>query len=296
MTEQIPGRLEWTRAGEVALAYNAPWSGKPHFHPLTTPSGQVLTADRPRDHIWHHGLCFGWTNISCPAKGLKEYAFWGEPGGGVIHTRDASGKSAGPVLSEFRSESLCATQDGEPVFDMVVRGRYQSIDLGWDWLDIELTLAARDAAVSLSSEYGHLKARLSMDFQDPTILDSAGKSEKDNPYRQPSPVDWIGLSGQLAKGPAAMLLLNHPDNPGGQPSGDGSVSRRGEFFIDEGALFAWISLNPMRVSPVALEPGEPLTWRYRVVTTDRLLTPEFGAYHYTNWITPWEIAGVPASL
>jgi hypothetical protein len=293
LSEISPGQLEWKKNNQTALAYNAPWSGKPHFHPITTPAGRTLTADRPRDHIWHHGLCFGWTNISCPAKGLKEYAFWGEPGGAVIYTKDVSEKASGPVVSEFRSDSICCTQAGEPVFDMSVKGRYQSIDIGWDWLDIELTLSARDEPVTFSSEYGHLKVRLSMDFQDPVILDSTGKSESDNPYRQPTDVDWIGLSGHLEGAPAAMLLLNHPDNPGGRPSGDGSVCRRGEFFIDEGALFAWISLNPMRVNPIRITAGSSLTWKYRIVTTDRLLSMDFNNYQYTHWMTPWQISGLP---
>lgn len=293
MTERVPGSLEWSRAGEPALGFRSPWSGKPHFHPVTTPSGQILTADRPRDHLWHHGLCFGWTHVSCVAKELKDYAFWGEPGGAVMHTRDEGLRVAGPVVSAFRSDSICCTQDGEPVFDMSLIGRYQSIDQGWDWLDIELTLAARDEPVLFSSQYGHLKARLSLEFQEPVVLDSTGQSEKDNPNREPNEVEWIGLSGQLANGPAAILLMNHPGNPGGLPSGDGAVCRRGEYPIDEGALFAWIGLNPMRKKPIALEPGAPMTWRYRIVTTDRLLGMEFCKYQYDNWITPWEIAGLP---
>lgn len=293
LTTSEPGHLEWNRAGKPALAYHAPWSGKPHFHPLTTPSGKVLTADRPRDHIWHHGLCFGWTHVSCPAKGLKEYAFWGEPGGAVIYTKAVKDIAAGPVLSEFCSESICSTQEGEPVFDFSVTGRYQSIDLGWDWLDIELTLAARDEPVSFSSEYGHLQLRLGLDFEDPAMLDSNGQSEKDNPHRQPNQVNWIGFSGKLQGSPAGVLLLNHAENPGGLPSGDGAVCRRGDFHMDQNSLFAWMSLNPFRAKPVTLEPGAPMRWRYRVVTTDRLLTSEFASFHYNHWIAPWDISGLP---
>ena len=63
--------------------------------------------------------------------------------------------------------------------------------------------------------------------------------------------------------------------------------------MDDGTLFAWIGLNPFRIQPLVLKPNAPLTWRYRVVTSDRLLTTEFADYQYRNWITDWQIAGLP---
>jgi hypothetical protein len=31
-----------------------------YFHPLNTADGRTLSADRPADHVWHHGLWFSW--------------------------------------------------------------------------------------------------------------------------------------------------------------------------------------------------------------------------------------------
>jgi type 1 glutamine amidotransferase len=36
----------------------------PYFHPLNTVDGRTMTADRPPDHIWHHGLWFSWKFIN----------------------------------------------------------------------------------------------------------------------------------------------------------------------------------------------------------------------------------------
>jgi type 1 glutamine amidotransferase len=36
----------------------------PYFHPLNSSDGQTITADRPLDHLWHHGLWFSWKFIN----------------------------------------------------------------------------------------------------------------------------------------------------------------------------------------------------------------------------------------
>ena len=51
----------------------APVEGpKPYFHPLRTLRGNVVTAFRPHDHRWHHGLAMTLTDVSGEN-------FWGGP-------------------------------------------------------------------------------------------------------------------------------------------------------------------------------------------------------------------------
>jgi type 1 glutamine amidotransferase len=47
---------------------------KPHFHPLITPGGTVLTAESPKDHLWHMGLWFSWKFID----GLNYWEYTGD--------------------------------------------------------------------------------------------------------------------------------------------------------------------------------------------------------------------------
>jgi hypothetical protein len=49
----------------------------------------------------------------------------------------------------------------------------------------------------------------------------------------------------------------------------------------------------MRVNPITINAGFSLTWKYRIVTTDRLLSMDFNNYQYTHWMTPWQISGLP---
>lgn len=45
-------------------------SPKPCFHPVFTPSGDLITEYRPEDHTWHTGLFFGWVHVN-------DTNFWG---------------------------------------------------------------------------------------------------------------------------------------------------------------------------------------------------------------------------
>lgn len=50
--------------------------GKPYFHPVTNPAGDVLTALRPADHPWHRGIWWSW-------KFLNGVNYWEENKAGV---------------------------------------------------------------------------------------------------------------------------------------------------------------------------------------------------------------------
>jgi hypothetical protein len=290
LTETLPGGLAWHQEGITRLGFSAPWGAKPGFHPVTTPHGRTLTADHPCDHLWHHGLCFGWTNLECEAKQLPQYTYWGEPGAGFWPQGGPERKQCGPVLSSFRQRVIMGTQSGDPVLTFDLEARYQPIDQGWDWLDLKLTFTAEDAPVKMTSSYGHIKARINLAMTDPVLIDSDGQEHREG-HRPASPVDWIGVSGRLDGSPASMLILNHPDNPGGRPSGDGSADLRNGF-MDMGDRFTWLGLNPLRIEPLLLEAGQTLVWHYRVVTTDRMLDKAFGDFHYHNWATAWTIRWV----
>jgi hypothetical protein len=82
-------------------------------------------------------------------------------------------------------------------------------------------------------------------------------------------------------------MLDHPSNPGGRPRRDYFFEAR-DFPIEQGAMFVAMSVNPLRGRPpLPLSRDGSLTWRYRLVTADRPLTPAFAAYHYAHWATPW---------
>lgn len=48
---------------------------KPHFHPLISPNGTILSSESPKDHLWHMGLWFSWKFID----GLNYWEYTGDP-------------------------------------------------------------------------------------------------------------------------------------------------------------------------------------------------------------------------
>jgi hypothetical protein len=274
--DPVSHSLAWNEPqnGQQRAVWKTPEGQKPHFHPLTTPTGRLLTHDSPRDHLWHHGLCLGWTEISCPGKSLAPYSYWGEPGLGHIWPEAPKHVQSGSVWSGFTQSSFWGSQSGESVMRSDLSIRFAQIDPLYDWIDLDLTLTAEDEAVELKTEYGHWKVRMNLAFESPDIVDSTSNSNYNRGYRDPTPVDWIGFHGMVDGAPAGLMLIDHPENPGLPSSGDGSCDVR-TFPGEKGDLFGWIGLNPMRTNALNLAPGESLRFRNRVVLADRMLDPDF---------------------
>ncbi len=72
MAGQAALRVERTGTGVAAwrgdrllwnLEIDTP-EGRPFFHPLSLPSGRILTDLRPPDHVWHLGYWFSWKYVN----------------------------------------------------------------------------------------------------------------------------------------------------------------------------------------------------------------------------------------
>jgi len=285
-----PDALELRRAdGAVALGFQFPSNRKPALHPLTTPSGATVTETMPRDHVWHRGVWFAWTRLACDGLIMPGYAAWMEPYTAVIHDMGLTGLVSGPVVHGFTSNSLWCTPDGDPLMRVTWSTEFQAVDTAWNWIDLTLTLEAERDGVLLDSDYGHLTARAAMDLRDAYMLDSAANGQPlVTTSREDMQLTWAGYTGiKPAGGAVSLVMLDHPSNPGGPPWRDYFYEIR-DFPIEQGALFIAMSVNPIRGRPMRLGAKAPMTWRYRLVTSDRLLTPEFAEYHYRHWATPWQ--------
>lgn len=63
--KQTPASLALADGSRVVWQLNFdPREGKPYFHPVTNPAGDVLTALRPADHPWHRGIWWSWKFIN----------------------------------------------------------------------------------------------------------------------------------------------------------------------------------------------------------------------------------------
>jgi type 1 glutamine amidotransferase len=239
----------------------------PYFHPLRTVAGQVLTWDRPPDHLWHHGLWFSW-------KFINTINYWeldaktGLPAGKTSwsNVRISTGKDLKaridmdlayrpvgedvPVLTEKRTIEV-APPDGDGVYAI-------------DW-----TCAFRAAAevvldrTPLPGEpggqvwggYSGLSLRLAEGLADrePMTSDGPVASWSEDRYRgRHAAMDYSGRVGGI---PVGVAILDHPGNPR-SPS---------PWYVIRSAEMSFFTPALLCYGPLVLHPGETLVLRYRVL-------------------------------
>ena len=246
--------------------YNADHRKRPNVHPLSAPSGAVLTRDAPDDHPWHHAL---WFTI----KFVNGENFWEEvPPYGVLRHVDEG------TVHWIRP-------DRETVV-LVDHRTLTEVDLGADdayALDWSITLEPQDDVVldrtpfTTWGGYGGLSLRGRPDWTDTRLLLADG-SVQDRVLGTPSP--WCDLSGQVDGRPAGVLFLHGPGNPRHPVPWYGST--RAATYGDEGwsnflnAAFLWDE-------PLSLRAGEALPLSFRVVVHDGVWDVDRCAAEWSRW-------------
>jgi hypothetical protein len=230
--------------------YNADHRKRPNVHPLTSPSGAVLSRDAPEDHPWHHGL---WFTI----KFVNGENFWEE--------YDAYG-----VLRHMTPTTVHWIRPDRSTVVMVDERTLEHVDLGPDAyaIDWSVTLTPEVDVVLDRTEfttwggYGGLALRGRGDWTDTRLMLADGSTHERVLGR---PSEWCDLSGTVDGGDAGVLILDHPSNPRFAVPWYGST--KAATYGDEGwsnflnAAFLW-------GAPLEVPARTPLAFRYRVVVHD----------------------------
>lgn len=236
--------------------YNADHRKRPHFHPVATPSGAVLTRDAPDDHPWHHGL---WFTI----KYVNEENFWEEqPPYGVLRHVDES------TIHWIRP-------DRETVV-IVEDIRIDEVELADDAYAIDLNIVLTpqvDVVLDRTpfttwGGYGGLALRGRPDWTDTRILLADGTTHE---RVLGVPSEWCDLSGHVDGGEGGILIV-----PDGTTPWYGST--RAATYGDEGwsnflnAAFLWDG-------PEEVAAGASRAFGFRVVVHDGIWPRERCAEH-----------------
>jgi hypothetical protein len=242
------------------------------IHPLTTPSGRVVSDDFPPDHAHQHGLFFAWVNTTFAGHHVD---FWNqqEKTGTVKHVKSLT-TASGAVFAQFSArlshDDLSKQDSPSPALDEMITVRAYNVKDHY-LIDYESrqTCAGTESLEINEYHYGGLGLRGNREWFDPTakgndlpdparsgqsnFLTSEGKTRSNGNHTQPR---WVDLFGLVGGQKAGVAVLDHPSNyrfP--QP-------------VRLHPNKPYLSFSPVVLGKFSIEPGKPYVSRYRFVLHD----------------------------
>lgn len=250
---------------------------KPHFHPLISPNGTVLTAESPRDHLWHMGLWFSWKFID----GLNYWEYSGDP------TRHIS-----EGMTEISSVKVDSIKNGvyqidlkiiyhpwerkdQPVMKEVQRIKISSPnDDNSYWIDYDLTFTAlKDILLDRTpipgepngqswGGYSGMSVRLNTEFSNIRYFSESRESVSYGDRNR-----WVACEFDNKKGSREQVILfDGPDNPR-YPSPWYCIN-------DPATPMYYFSPAILYKEPMRLKKDQVLHLNYRIYLPARLLNRE----------------------
>ncbi|WP_456844130.1 DUF6807 domain-containing protein [Cellulomonas sp. P5_C6] len=257
-------------------------SPRPYLHPVRTLGGDLVTAFRPHDHVWHKGIAW-----SLPVVG--DHNFWGGPtyvhGEGYVQLEndgsmdhvDLTALTVSADRVDLAHTLAWHTQGGEHVIDetrtvgfVVPAGRDDAWVLTFattmsNVSAADLTIGSPTTRGRENAGYGGLFWRGPRSFTGGALLapDFAG-GEEIRGTRGP----WMGFVGRHDEsgGTSTVVMVDGTDNPSHPPQ-----------WFARTELFGCLNPAPFFSTEVPFGPGDSLTFRYAVVIADGASDPSSAA-------------------
>jgi hypothetical protein len=264
-----------TAMTEVPEGVKAEFKKSGFIHPITSPSGQVLSRIQPSDHYHHYGIWGPWTRATISGR---EVDFWnlGDGKGRVDFSHVLSKKVAGGAAELNVRQNhldLKAPEKERLAIEEDLRIKVKPADKGRYMVDYTTTIFTKIPGGILLDDYRYgggigFRATELWGDDNSVILTSEGKSRKD---ADGSNAKWIIVKGKTAdkSGQSGILFLSHNTNkahpeplrvwPLGQYNGRGNV---------------FIEFCPIRHESWDLQPDQRYTLKYRMIVFDGDLSAE----------------------
>ena len=188
-----------------------------YIHPVYGLSGEVLTADFPRDHYHHHGIFWTWPHVKIDGQ---EYDLWADRGIKQRFVRWLS-QEGGPVAGVIGVENGWFVGDTKVMIERVwlrackPSGESRSLDIEFTWIPVAGPITLWGAG---GKSYGGLTVRFAPPARkDPStvITVPSGRTTGDLPD---TPLAWADFTSKFGDQPApsgAAVFVDpaHPDYP-----------------------------------------------------------------------------------
>ena len=260
---------------DVPAGVKAAFKKSGFIHPLTSPSGQVLTRIQPPDHYHHFGIWGSWTRATI---GGREVDFWnlGDEKGRVDFSHVISKKQAGGAaelnvrqnhtdLTAPAAEKLAISED--------LRIKVKPADNGRYLVDYTTTISTTLPGGILLDDYRYgggigFRATELWDHTNSSVLTSEGNDRK---TADGSNAKWIIVKGKTAdaSGQSGILFLSHNNNKSHpEPLRVWPEDSNG------GKENVFIEFCPIRHESWEIQPNKKYTLKYRMIVFDGDLTAQ----------------------
>lgn len=255
------------------------------IHPITSPSGQVLSRIQPPDHYHHYGIWGPWTRATINGR---EVDFWnlGDGKGRVDFAEVLSKKVAGGAAELNVRQNhldLKAPENERLAIEEDLRIKVKPADKGRYMVDYTTTISTKIPGGILLDDYRYgggigFRATELWGDDNSTILTSDGKTRED---ADGTNAKWVLVKGKTAdkSGQSGILFLSHNTNkahpeplrvwPLGQYKGVGNV---------------FVEFCPIRHESWELQPNERNTLKYRMIVFDGDLSAEEAEAYWSAFV------------
>ncbi len=242
------------------------FQGSNFMHPLKTPSGFVVTALQPRDHLHHFGLWWPWKYLEVSGRKVN---FWElQQGEGIVRARSHTADERGLVVM---SEYLDRQHPDGPTILIIEKSNTSARAFAIGAADgylLDLKISQRvlgaEPVVITQNRYSGFAFRATQYWnkKNSSILTSEGYDRDSANFTR---ARWVLTQGKTEQGAdAGVLILSHPDNrafPEKLRTWDKQY---------KGAVF--INFNSVGDSAWTLLPDETYMRSYRLFIFDGQLT------------------------
>ena len=292
------GRIEIRDGGKRVFAYQHAslkdpkggeiFAASAFLHPLTTPSGFVLTNIQPDDHLHHLGVWWPWKLVQVDGKKHVTWEMQKKQGRHRAVSAKIVRQNDNEVIVTAR-ELTEISKDGGRTYIPVIRGTAVMLFArqGKDGyrLDIDLHHSPVEGKkpTIVKYRYSGFCWRGAPEWSaGNSVLLSSGGHHRDNGNHQPA--RWCQVSGMTPEGKATMLVMSAAAMDGGQPEllrVWGSEQHHGNPFVN---------FNPVVKQSFELkEENEAVSRRsYRLIMVDRELKADEARELWDDWTKPAE--------